>query len=88
MDVCIINNHLPHFSFMSLIYCYTTAGTFGGEKVKTENCRKVTIAISWRVCLLHSFKKNCSSQFVYDDSKVATQLVHKLCLAMLHGLKN
>jgi len=26
MDVCFINNHLPIFSFMSLIYCYTTAG--------------------------------------------------------------
>jgi len=27
MDVfCLINNHLPHFSFMSLTYCYTTAG--------------------------------------------------------------
>jgi len=26
MDVLLINNHLPHFSFMSLIYCYTTAG--------------------------------------------------------------
>jgi len=25
MDVCLINNHLQHFSFMSLIYCYTTA---------------------------------------------------------------
>jgi len=45
MDVCIINNHLPHFSFMSLIYCYTTAGTFVGEKVKTENCRKVNCDI-------------------------------------------
>ena len=26
MDVCLINNHMPHFSFMSHIYCYTTAG--------------------------------------------------------------
>jgi len=26
MDICLINNHLPHFCFMSLIYCYTTAG--------------------------------------------------------------
>jgi len=26
MDVCLINDHLPHFSFMSLTYCYTTAG--------------------------------------------------------------
>ena len=26
MCVIFINNHLPHFSFMSLIYCYTTAG--------------------------------------------------------------
>jgi len=25
-DVCLINNNLPHFSFMSLIYYYTTAG--------------------------------------------------------------
>jgi len=23
--VCLINNHLPQFSFISLIYCYTTA---------------------------------------------------------------
>jgi len=26
MDDCLIYNHLPHFSFMSLIYCYTSAG--------------------------------------------------------------
>jgi len=25
MDVCLIINHLPYFSFMSLIYCYTAA---------------------------------------------------------------
>jgi len=25
IDVCLINNDLPHFSFMSHIYCNTTA---------------------------------------------------------------
>jgi len=24
--ICLINNYLPHFCFMSLMYCYTTAG--------------------------------------------------------------
>jgi len=33
MDVCHINTHLPRFSFMSLIYCYTTAQENAGTNL-------------------------------------------------------
>ena len=73
IDVCLINNHLPHFSFMSFIYCYTTAATTWlpqQHKKMLEQTR-----ITYEVCNFYHSSRSGKYQDFFINTKTKTKTI-------------
>jgi len=68
MDVWVIKNHLKHFSFMSLLYCYTTARIAWLSQQHKKMLEQTRITYNEVCNFYHS-----SKSWVYPDFFVKTK---------------